>query len=61
MTEARSAADEEFGEDRLADLALRTPAGSADALVDALNAAVIAWTAGPAQDDATLIVIERAP
>ncbi|MSO49508.1 MAG: response regulator [Acidobacteria bacterium] len=42
MTEARSAADEEFGEDRLADLALRTPAGSAEALVDALNAAVIA-------------------
>ncbi len=60
MTEARSAADEEFGEDRLAELALHTPAGSAEALVDALNAAVIAWTAGPAQDDATLIVIERA-
>jgi len=60
MTEARSAADEEFGEDRLAALAVRTPAGSAEALVDALNAAVIAWTAGPAQDDATLIVIERA-
>ncbi len=60
MTEARSPADEEYGEDRLAQLAARIPGGCPERLVEALSAAVIAWTNGPAQDDATLIVVERA-
>lgn len=59
MTEARSAADEEFGEDRLAQLAAGSRDHSVEALADALIAAVTAWTSGPAQDDATLIVVAR--
>jgi len=58
MTEARNPADEEFGEDRLAALAAATRAGSAESLADVLTRTVIAWTAGDAQDDATLIVVE---
>jgi serine phosphatase RsbU (regulator of sigma subunit) len=61
MSEARSAADEEYGEERLAQLAAGTPAGNAEQLADTLSAAVLAWTNGPAQDDATLIVVERGP
>lgn len=60
MTEARSASDEEYGEGRLGALAARTPGGNAEVLADTLAAAVIAWTNGPAHDDATLIVVERA-
>jgi len=60
MTEARSASDEEYGEERLGQLAALTPAGSAEHLADTLSAAVVAWTNGPAHDDATLIVVERA-
>ncbi|MCR4375785.1 MAG: SpoIIE family protein phosphatase [Acidobacteria bacterium] len=59
MTEARSAADEEFGEDRLAQMAAGSRDHSVEALADALIAAVTAWTSGPAQDDATLIVVAR--
>ena len=59
MSEARSANDEEYGEERLAKLAAQTPCGNAEALADTLSAAVTAWTNGPAQDDATLIVVER--
>jgi hypothetical protein len=58
--EARSSGDEEYGEERLAQLAANTPGGNPDCLVDTLLAAVVAWTNGPAQDDATLIVVERA-
>jgi len=61
MSEARSADDEEYGEERLAKLAASTPAGNAEQLADVLSAAVLAWTNGPAQDDATLIVVERGP
>jgi sigma-B regulation protein RsbU (phosphoserine phosphatase) len=60
MSEARSPDDIEFGEDQLARLALSTTAGSAEGLADALTDAVIAWTDGAAQDDATLIIVERA-
>lgn len=59
MTEARSADDTEFGEDQLAALAASTASGSAEGLADALTAAVIAWTGGAVQDDATLIIVER--
>lgn len=59
MTEARSAADEEFGEDRLAQMTADSRDHPVEALADALIAAVTAWTSGPAQDDATLIVVAR--
>lgn len=59
MTEARNTADAEFGEEPLAALAQQTPRGSAETLADALSAAVVTWTGGAAQDDATLIVVER--
>lgn len=59
MSEARRADDTEFGEEQLAALAASTAAGSAEALADTLTAAVIAWTDGAAQDDATLIIVER--
>ena len=59
MTEARSGADEEFGEERLAQMAVGSRDQSVEALADALIAAVTAWTSGPAQDDATLIVVAR--
>ena len=59
MTEARSGADEEFGEDRLAQMAADSRDYPVEALADALMAAVTAWTSGPAQDDATLIVVAR--
>jgi sigma-B regulation protein RsbU (phosphoserine phosphatase) len=60
MTEARSPGDEEYGEERLAQLTAATPVGNAEALADILSASVLAWTSGPAHDDATLIVVERA-
>lgn len=59
MTEARSDADEEFGEDRLAQMAAGSRDHPVETLADALIAAVTAWTSGPAQDDATLIVVAR--
>lgn len=59
MTEARRADDTEFGEEQLAALAASTAGGSAEGLADALTAAVIAWTGGAVQDDATLIIVER--
>lgn len=59
MSEARRADDTEFGEEQLAALAASTASGSAETLADTLTAAVIAWTDGAAQDDATLIIVER--
>lgn len=59
MTEARNASDVEFGEDRLASRAGLMPAGSAERLADDLMEAVVTWTGGAAQDDATLIVVDR--
>ena len=61
MSEARSPADIEFGEDQLATLAASTTAGSAERLADALTEAVIAWPGAAAQDDATLVIVVRAP
>lgn len=59
MTEARSHSDEEFGEDRLAQLAAQSRDQSVEVLAEALITAVTGWTDGPAQDDATLIVVTR--
>jgi sigma-B regulation protein RsbU (phosphoserine phosphatase) len=57
LTEARDAADEEFGEGRLLDAALAHRACSAPALQARLTEAVATFTGGELQDDATLIVL----
>jgi sigma-B regulation protein RsbU (phosphoserine phosphatase) len=57
ITEARNAADEEFGEDRLIELARENRGCSAPALQARLSAAVATFTGGLFQDDATLIVM----
>ena len=56
LTEARNAADEEFGEQRLLEAAIRHRACSAPALQARLASEVAAFTGGRVQDDATLIV-----
>jgi sigma-B regulation protein RsbU (phosphoserine phosphatase) len=57
LTEARSADDEEFGEDRLLEAAVAHRVCSAPALQARLTAEVAAFTGGRLQDDATLIVL----
>ena len=57
LTEARDEADDEFGEGRLIDAAVRHRACSAPALQARLTDAVAAFTGGRLQDDATLIVL----
>lgn len=57
LTEARSAADEEFGEERLLDMIIAHRTCSAPALQARLADAVVAFTGGHLQDDATLIVL----
>jgi len=57
LTEARSAADEEFGEERLLDAAVAHRACSAPALQARLADSVAIFTGGRLQDDATLIVL----
>ena len=57
LTEARSAADEEFGEERLLEAAVAHRACSAPALQARLADSVATFTGGRLQDDATLIVL----
>jgi len=57
LTEARDARDDEFGEPRLLDAAVRHRACSAPALQARLADAVATFTGGRLQDDATLIVL----
>ena len=57
LTEARSGADEEFGEERLLDAPVAHRACSAPALQARLTDAVAAFTGGSLQDDATLMVL----
>jgi sigma-B regulation protein RsbU (phosphoserine phosphatase) len=57
LTEARNAGDEEFGEERLLDAAIRHRACSAPALEARLADAVARFTGGRLHDDATLIVL----
>lgn len=57
VSEARNAAGEEFGEDRLIAAAVASRACSAPALEARLSACVAAFTGDALQDDATLIVI----
>ena len=57
ITEARSPAGDEYGEERLAAAALATRAQPVEAMKDALMADVRAFTQGKFDDDATLIVV----
>lgn len=57
VTEARTPADEEFGEERLIQAAITNRACSAPALEARLTEAVATFTGGLLQDDATLIVV----
>jgi sigma-B regulation protein RsbU (phosphoserine phosphatase) len=59
ITEATSADDEEFGDQRLVDLVRDHRTTPADTLARTLSDAVSAWTGGTFQDDATLIVLAR--
>ena len=60
VTEAINAADEEFGEERLAALLSARRGEPAAAIVQAIVAAVAAWYAGaPAADDITIVVARR--
>jgi phosphoserine phosphatase RsbU/P len=57
LTEARNEADDEFGEPRLIDAAIRHRECSAPALQARLAEEVASFTGGRLQDDATLIVL----
>lgn len=60
VTEAVCAADEEFGEKRLAELLLQKRGESAQSIVDAVTAALDEWTGNaPPADDVTLVVARR--
>ncbi|MGH9411686.1 MAG: PP2C family protein-serine/threonine phosphatase [Vicinamibacterales bacterium] len=61
ITEARSSADEEFGEDRLLEAAVVNRHLNAHDLRAELAAAVDAFTGGRLTDDATLIVLASDP
>jgi sigma-B regulation protein RsbU (phosphoserine phosphatase) len=57
ITEARNAAGDEYGEERLTAAALSLRGQPADAMKDALLADVNTFAAGKFEDDATLIVV----
>ncbi len=57
ITEARTLSDDEFGDDRLVELAAQHRACSAPALLARLGETVSAFTGGHFQDDATLMVL----
>jgi sigma-B regulation protein RsbU (phosphoserine phosphatase) len=57
ITEARSPAGEEYGEDRLSDTARTTRGRPIEEMKDQLLAAVNEFTGGTFEDDATLIVV----
>ena len=57
ITEARNAAGDEYGEERLTAVAMNVRGGSADAIKHAVLADVNAFTDGRFEDDATLIVV----
>ena len=60
VTEAANQADEEFGQDRLADLLSRTRENSAEDIVKTVNNALDEWTgAAPPDDDITLVIARR--
>jgi phosphoserine phosphatase RsbU/P len=57
ITEARSGDGEEYGEDRLAAIAVQSHTAPIEAMKDAVLADVNAFTGGKFDDDATLIVV----
>ena len=57
ITESRNAAGDEYGEDRLKEVALASRHTALDAMKDALLADVNEFTGGKFDDDATLIVV----
>ena len=57
ITESRDAAGEEYGEDRLEDVAVRGRAETIEAMKDRLLDDVNGFTGGKFDDDATLIVV----
>jgi phosphoserine phosphatase RsbU/P len=60
VTEATNPQDEEFGEERLADLLRQHSTEPASAVIQAVTEAVAAWTQGaPPADDVTLVVARR--
>jgi serine phosphatase RsbU (regulator of sigma subunit) len=60
VTEAVNDAEEEFGEDRLAELLVRYRGGSSESIIAAVNEALTAWTnAAPPDDDITLVIARR--
>jgi sigma-B regulation protein RsbU (phosphoserine phosphatase) len=60
ITEALSPDGDEFGDDRLVACVRAGRRQTADALADAILAAVTSWTSTGPQDDATLIVVAMA-
>jgi phosphoserine phosphatase RsbU/P len=62
VTEERNVQGEEFGEERLERLVGRGALEGAQALVDEIHRAVVAWASGqPAADDVTAVVVRRNP
>jgi sigma-B regulation protein RsbU (phosphoserine phosphatase) len=59
ISEARSPAGEEFGEERIAQVAIASPDSTAGELNDRLADELNAFTAGTFDDDATIIVVRR--
>ena len=60
ITEAEDSSDEEYGVERVADVAASLADPSAERLCEAILAGVTQHTDGrPLQDDATLLVVER--
>lgn len=60
VTEATTAENEEFGEERLKEALIAHRKQNAGEIVQAINTAVTAFTAGaPASDDLTLVVVRR--
>jgi sigma-B regulation protein RsbU (phosphoserine phosphatase) len=62
VTEAARADDEEFGEDRLAQLLIEHREAPAEETVQTVLKAVSVWTNdAPAEDDVTLVIVRRIP
>ncbi|HWB96397.1 MAG TPA: SpoIIE family protein phosphatase [Bryobacteraceae bacterium] len=61
VTDATNPQEEEFGEERFADILVAHASEPPEAIIAAVNQAITAWEAGaPAADDITLVVAKRA-
>lgn len=62
VTEAVNDSDEEFGEERLAQLIVQHRESSAVEIISAVNERLAEWTgSGPPDDDITLVILRRNP